>query len=190
MTHVVFKVSATPSAHVELICQVNCAPQSVSSCAPPHLVSDVRPGSFGAAPSTKSSGDSVTDGVSHGRAHGHAGSSCGHLGHQSWLLRRRGRHGRRRSRCGDRGPRSRRWRRGSHRGCPAARTQRQTSLHYRHHSKPRRAEATWLQGQEFTVPAQNVPSWKGHTGTAECNSWRCSEGPKDRAGIAHTPVTL
>lgn len=131
--------------------QLSCH-QWVPSCASPHLVSDIRPGSFGAAPSTEPSGDGVADGVSHGRAHGHPGSSRGHLGHQPRLFRRWGTHGRRRSRSGDRGPRSRCWRRGSHRGCPAAGTQRETSLHHHHHPKAGRAEATWLQGQESTFP--------------------------------------
>lgn len=187
MTHVMFKALETPSTHMELIFQINCAHQSVPSCASPHLVSDIRPGSFGAAPSTKSSGDGVPDGVSHGRAHGHPGSSCGHLGHQSRLPRCRGRHSGRRSRCGDRGPRSRRWRRGSHRGCPAAMTQRETSFHHHRQSKPGRAEATWLQGQEFTIPAQTAPSWKGHTGTATATRGAALKAPRITLGL-HTPL--
>lgn len=36
---------------------------------------------------------------------------------------------------------------------------------------------------------QDVPSSRGHSGSAKRDSWRCTGGPKDHAGITHAPAT-
>lgn len=46
---------------------------------------------------------------------------------------------------------------------------------------------TWLQGQEFTVPAQTAPSWKGHTGTASTTRGAALKAPRITLGL-HTPL--
>lgn len=70
-------------------------------------------------------------------------------------------------------------------GCGDTKKNITSSSFHHHHPKPCRAEATWPQGQEFTVPpaARNVPSWKGQAVSQSALHRR----PRLTLGL-HTPL--